>query len=62
MLLKINSEISLDDIAVSKPKNPLLKLLKIAIKTGPAISGIRFTNNVINGQLIKDAHIYRLLK
>ncbi len=61
MLLKIKSEISLDDITVSKPKNPLLKLLKIAIKTGTGISSIRFTNNVINGQLIKDAHIYRLL-
>lgn len=53
---------SLDDIAVSKPDSPLLKLMRIAINTGAGISGIRFTNNVINGQLIQDAYIYRLLR
>ncbi len=51
---------ALDDVVVAKPDAPLLRLLKIAVRTGPGISGIRFTNNVINGQLIPDAYIYRL--
>jgi len=51
---------SLDDIAIARPDAPLLRLLKVAIRTGPGISGIRFSNNVINGQLIPDAYIYRL--
>jgi hypothetical protein len=51
---------ALDDITIARPNAPLVQLLKIAIRTGPGISGIRFSNNVINGQLIPDAYIYRL--
>ncbi len=54
------SELSLDDVALSKPDAPIISLLRIAIKTGPGISGIRFKNNVINGTLIEDAYIYRM--
>ncbi len=50
----------LDDVALAKPNSPLLRLLKVAIRTGPGISGIRFSNNVVDGQLIPDAYIYRL--
>ncbi|MFI0416568.1 MAG: hypothetical protein ACH255_20820 [Candidatus Thiodiazotropha sp.] len=57
---KIKEDLPLSEIALSKPKAPLLNLLKIAVRTGPGISGIRFTGNVINGQLIPDAYIYRL--
>jgi len=62
-LLKVNGklQISLDDIAVTQPDASILKLLRIAINTGIDISGIRFSNNVINGQLVEDAYIYRLL-
>lgn len=56
----ISEQLSLSEIALAKPKAPLLNLLRMAIKTGPGISGIRFTGNVINGQLIPDAYIYRL--
>ena len=51
---------TLDDVALLKPNAPLVPLLRSAIRTGPGISGIRFSNNVINGQLIPDAYIYRL--
>jgi hypothetical protein len=51
---------ALADIGITKPQSPLVTLLKGAVRTGPGISGIRFSNNVINGQLIRDAHIYRL--
>jgi hypothetical protein len=51
---------SLDDITIAKPDAPILNLMRTAINTGPGINGIRFSNNVINGQLIQDAYIYRL--
>lgn len=57
---KINEQLTLSEIALTKHKAPLLNLMRAAIKTGPGISGIRFTGNVINGQLIPDAYIYRL--
>lgn len=53
-------DLSLDNIAVSKMDAPIVSLLRIAIHTGPGISGIRFKNNVINGTVIEDAYIYRL--
>jgi hypothetical protein len=54
-------ELSLDDVALAKPDAPIVSLLRIAIRTGQGISGIRFTNNVINGTVIDDAYIYRLV-
>jgi hypothetical protein len=54
-------EISLKDISVVSPKHHLITLLRKAIRTGPGLSGIRFTRNVINNTLIEDAYIYRIL-
>jgi len=54
------AELSLDDVALAKPDAPIIALLRVAIKTGPEISGIRFKSNVIGGTLIEDAFIYRL--
>jgi hypothetical protein len=48
------------DISVVDEKAPLFQLLRSAVSTGPGISGVRFTRNVINGQLIEDAYLYRL--
>ncbi len=62
-LLKKNNlkeQLPLSEIALAKHKAPILGLLSSVIKTGPGISGIRFTGNVINGQLIPDAYIYRI--
>jgi hypothetical protein len=53
-------KIPLKDITVLDSKDQLISLLKVAIKTGKGISGIRFSRNVINGILIEDAYIYRL--
>lgn len=52
--------LKIDQIGVIPANAPIVKLLSMAIQTGPGISNIRFTNNVINGTLIEDAHIYRL--
>lgn len=53
-------DVSLDSVTLAKPDAPVVGLLKKAIRTGPGISGIRFTNNVVNGTVIEDAYIYRL--
>jgi len=45
---------------VIEEKAPLYVLLRSAISTGPGLSGIRFSRNVINGQLIEDAYLYRI--
>ena len=52
--------LALDNITLTKPDAPIVVLLRLAIRTGPGISGVRFTNNVINGTVIEDAYIYRL--
>jgi hypothetical protein len=53
-------EISLDSVTLAKPDAPIVILLKKAVCTGAGVSGIRFTNNVVNGTVIEDAYIYRL--
>ena len=52
--------ISLEDISVISPNDKLIRLLRIAIRTGPGISEIRFSKNTINNVFIHDALIYRL--
>jgi hypothetical protein len=53
--------ISLDLVALTSPDAPLVRLLRKAIRTGPGITGIRFTNNVIDGVIVEDAYIYRVM-
>ena len=57
-----DKNISLDDVTIAKPHASLLKSLRKVVHTDRGIGSMRFTNNVINGQLIPDAYIYRLLK
>jgi hypothetical protein len=52
--------ISIINISVTSPKSELIQLLKIAIRTGPEISEIRFSRNTINNVFIEDALVYRL--
>jgi len=54
------SIIGLSDISVVDSNDPLVSLLKVALKTGAGISGIRFSRNIVNGTLIEDSYIYRL--
>jgi len=53
--------LGLKDISVVEPAHPLVSLLAKAISTGDDVSGIRFSRNVIDGQFIEDAYIYRML-
>ncbi len=59
-IVENGSSIQLKDITLVSPTDPLILLLKTALKTGNGISGIRFTRNMINGVMIEDAFIYRL--
>ncbi len=59
--LEQDYELSLQNISVVSPNDDLVKLLKAAIKTGPGVSPIRFTGNVINNVFIEDAYIYRVV-
>lgn len=58
---KSENIIPLSNIVVVPQHNELVSLLRLAITTGGGISGIRFTQNAINGHFIEDAYIYRLL-
>ena len=63
VLSKFSQELhglSLDDVALANPDSPVVALLRVAMRTGPGIGGIRFKHNVINGTLIEDAYIYRI--
>jgi hypothetical protein len=57
---KDQPKIELKDITLVDSKDPIISLLRVAIKTGDGISGIRFSQNMINGVLIEDAYIYCL--
>lgn len=52
--------LTLSDIGVTEPQDPLIVLLGGAISTGPTIGGTRFTRNVVSGHFIEDAYIYRI--
>ena len=54
------SEIPLIAISVVSPNHRVIRALSTAIHTGPGISGIRFTRNVISNTFIDDAYIYRV--
>jgi hypothetical protein len=47
-------------ITVVQPDHPIVQTLAAAIPTGPAIVGMRFSQNTINGRFIDDAYLYRV--
>ena len=54
-----DAAIPLSMIGVLDAEAELVQLIKAAFRTGPGISPIRFSKNVINGHFIDDALIYR---
>lgn len=50
----------LDRLTLVSPNEPIVQLLGSMVRTGHELSGIRFTNNTINGVFIPDAFIYRI--
>jgi len=54
-------ELGLQNIVVVRPDDPVIRVLKKMIRTGPGINGIRFTRNQINNIYIEDAYIYTII-
>lgn len=52
--------IKLDDVSILRTDAPIVALLRLVLRTGHSINGIRLKNNVINGTLVEDAYIYRI--
>jgi hypothetical protein len=54
-------DLSLQDITLAKPDSPTAKVLQRIIEAGPERKGMRLTNNVIDGNVLDDVYIYRLV-
>ncbi len=54
------TSLSLNDIVVVAPEDPLIRLLASVIKVQPGLSGLRFSRNVIDGHFIDDTYVYRM--
>jgi len=56
------ARLTLQDITVVSPDEPVVDLLRTAVKTPPiSISPVHFAGNSINNAFIDDAYIYRML-
>jgi hypothetical protein len=53
------TSVPLSVVGLLDPDADLVRLLRETVKTGPGISRIRFSKNVINGHFVDDALIYR---
>ncbi|HEV7395035.1 MAG TPA: hypothetical protein VGN86_00880 [Pyrinomonadaceae bacterium] len=53
-------KVSLKDISVVDSSDPLISHLKVTVRTGMSIPGIRLSDNVINGITIDEAYVYRV--
>jgi len=51
--------VPLSVIGVLDTNHQLAHLLRVALQTGPELSRVRFSKNVINGRFIDDALVYR---
>jgi hypothetical protein len=52
--------LKLDDISLADNDDQLLRLLRVAVQTGPHLSRIRFSRNRIGNAFVEDALIHRL--
>ena len=51
--------VPLSAIGLIDTNHELVQLLRVAVRTGPDVSRVRFSKNVIDGHFIDDALIYR---
>lgn len=61
VIVRFALDLSLREVSAVGPSERMVKLLRRAISTGPDISRIRFSRNVIDGTFVEDAYIYRML-
>jgi hypothetical protein len=55
------SGVSLQDVTATAPDDPVVGLLRAALRSVPGISAVRFSGSAIKGVLVSDAYIYRLM-
>jgi hypothetical protein len=55
----LGASVPLSAVGVLDSEAELVRRLKVAVRTGPGLSRLRFTKNVADGQFIDDALIYR---
>jgi len=56
----LDLNLSLLNISVVSPKDPMVKAFQNALKIAPDSQGMRFTRNTLDGTYIEDAYVYRL--
>jgi hypothetical protein len=63
VLNKIESKpaISVNDISLIDLNSEIAKHIRIALKTGKDVSGIKITGNIMNDRRMPDAYIYRVI-
>ena len=61
-LFKVGEPLEIDSLGISvrSPDDPLVKLLRTALRARNGTHGVRLSRNVINGTYIEDVYIYRL--
>ena len=53
--------IDLSEITVVEPEHSFVQLLRKLIQTGPTITAIQLSDNTVNGHLIEDVLVHRVL-
>ena len=56
----LDLNLSLQNISVVSPKDPLVKAFQDALKLAPDPEGVRFTRNTMDGKYVEDSYVYRL--
>ena len=56
---EIGKNISIADVKILNQTDPMMKLLKVIVRTDKGPNRIRMTSNVLNGIYVEDALIYR---
>lgn len=53
--------VTLSDIVLDEPGSLALQNMRMVVRPGAGISAVQLSNNMVNGERLPDAYIYRLL-
>ena len=54
-------EIVPTEVSIVSPQHPTVRLLRNVIQTGRELTSVQLSDNVVNGELIADAFVYRMM-
>lgn len=49
------------EVSILSPQHPTVRLLRNIIQTGRELKSVQLSDNVINGELLADAFVYRMM-